>query len=97
MSKKKVEGCLPSVQITTEDVISFCKKHSQKPSSNDARRWLLDNKQEIERQAAASTEVVARIRWIQRCIRYHAGDQWTPPEMARTRRQHSGRMRPDVD
>lgn len=39
---------LPSVRITPEDVISFCKKRGQKPTIEDAERWLVSQKKTIE-------------------------------------------------
>jgi hypothetical protein len=39
---------LPSVRITPEDVIIFCKKRGQKPSSEDAEHWLANHKKTIE-------------------------------------------------
>jgi hypothetical protein len=50
VSKKKAEPGLPCVQITTRDVISFCKEHSQTPAAKVARQWLLDHKRAIERE-----------------------------------------------
>ena len=61
-SKKRLERCLPCVQITTKDVISFCNERSQKPSPKDAKQWLLDNKRTIEREMrSAIREEIASI------------------------------------
>jgi hypothetical protein len=39
---------LPSVRVTPDDVINFCKKRGQKPTREDAERWLASQKKVIE-------------------------------------------------